>query len=236
MNLYQMRLATLLSVALAAAAMNSVFAGGGDGKQKDDGCCKQKDDGCKQKDNGCCKQKCSDGKGPCPRGKGLTTCCCEEPAPCRLECGTKERDKTCFKVDCATICIPTMPCLRDPTCGCGKKGCGSCSDKCGSKDDGKDGGKGCDRCGGGCGLFGGGLVLGCCECRGRIKKRLYMKDVTVGKIPVRKCVVDKGAEDKGTKGGKGAKVNVNDDEVPAPPVAEARLLYGKPVVEMAIYK
>jgi hypothetical protein len=188
----------------------------------------QKDGGTKGGDDGCFERSCCDGKDKdaCPKGCGLHRCC-DGPDSCKRECATKELKKTCYKVECVTVCLPTRPCLGDPTCGCGKgKGCDSCSDKSD-----EDGSKACDRCGGKGGLFGGVGLFACCECRSRVKKRLYMKDVTTGKIPVSKCVVDKGGEDKGEK-----RIDLGPrvGEVPPAPVVDARFLFGKPVVEKTI--
>ncbi len=212
-------LATLLAVVIASGA---AFAQS------------QKDGGTKGGEDGCGKGSCCDGKdkGPCPKGCGLHKCC-DGPGNCKRECGTKELKKNCYKVDCVTVCLPTRPCLGDPTCGCGKgdkcgkgNGCGPCGDK----GDSKDGDSGCSKCGGKGGLFGGVGLFACCECRSRVKKRLYVKEVTVGKVPVSRCVVDKAGEDKGTKR---IKFGPKDDEVPPPPVAN-RMIYGKPIVERAV--
>jgi len=198
MNL-RMKLTTLLGVLLASMAMNSAFAG--------DGCCKQKD-----------------GKGACPKGRGIKTCRDYGPDACKMECGTKEIEKKCFKAECTTVCLPTRPCLRDPACkkgGCDDKE--KSGDKCSQKD-------GCGKCGGG--LFGG--LFSCNDCRARVKKHLYVKEVTVGKIPVRKCVADGKGEDK-AKDAKGEKVEAADgDDVPPPPAVEARALFGKPIVERTV--
>ncbi len=172
-------------------------------------CCPFKDPAC-----GCDKGKGGCGsKGGCGRGCG--------------ECGKGSKGGHEGKTCCSTkdgLCCKLGACGN----GCGK-GCGKGGDKggCGSK--GEDC---CDPCGGkaksDCGCKGrgllGGLLPGCCACKSRTKKHLYVKSVVVCSDPKLGC----GASGKGCGGGKvdakakGVEFDAAPD-VPEPPAVPVKI-------------
>jgi hypothetical protein len=201
-------------------------------------CCPFKDPACgcdkgKGGDKGGCGHGCNRGCGDCGKGgkdghEGKTCCSTKGGLLCKLgACGN----------GCGKGCGDGKGCGNGGGKGC-DKGCGD------SKGEGA-----CDPCDGkaksDCGCKGkgllGGLLPGCCACKSRTKKHLYVKSVVVCEDPKLGC----GASGKGCGGGKvdGKNGKAVDEveldaapDVPEPPAVPVKIgTFRVPVVTPVSY-
>jgi hypothetical protein len=165
--------------------------------------------------DGCGDSKCGVGV-HCPRCHGT----------CELSVSKEEVKKSCWDVECKTICIPR---ITFPWQKCGD--CGSCcGGKCGL---GKSGGKGADPdCNLDCVKSGGAQACGAARCaRAKTVRTLKKVEYTCGHCKYKWTPSDDkgcdGCKDKADEG-----VSEESPEVaPPPPPVSARQIYGKPLVE-----